>query len=367
MKLLVDLSIFFKPYEGIMVYALNILSGFQKHKYKDIKILCHPDLYNYIHQAFPEFDCIIAHPHPPKKLFNSIFITKKWYKQIKEIDCDIVFSPYPYLYYLLSPKPVIQTIHDLQQFKIQKGITLLKSKLLTLIILKRSYRIITISNFVKKEIHRSYPLISQKKIRTIYNGINIDNSPLSPPAQINTPYLLYVSTLWKYKNIITLVKAFNLIKEQIPHKLIIVGKTTEYWENEVCPFIIQNKLQDRIMHIKNVISNEELTQLYQHTDLFIHPSLMEGFGFTPIEAAIQKVPVITTTETAIKETTLGFLNYFTPATSETSLAHQIIQTLQNPPSASQLEKISKTLQDKYNYIDQSYKVYDFINNSLKTN
>lgn len=364
MKLLVDLSISYKPYEGIMVYALNILSGFQQHKYKDIKILCNPDLYNYIHQSFPEFECILAKTQPQKKIFNFLYIAKNWYNQIKEIDCDMVFAPYPCLSYMLSPKPIVQTIHDLQQLKLLKGISLWKYRALMPIILLRSHKIIAISNFVRKEIHRIYPFISSKKIKTIHNGIQIDNSPLPPPTLIQTPYFLYVSSLRKYKNVITLIKAFNLIKANIPQSLVIIGKRTEYWEKEVHPFIIENHLQDRVIHIDQAINNEELAQLYQYTDLFIHPSLMEGFGFTPIEAAIQKVPVITTKETAISETTLGLLNYYVPATDDKALAHLMVEILQNPPSASRLKEIAKTLQDEYNYIKQSRKVYEFIDMPL---
>lgn len=44
-------------------------------------------------------------------------------------------------------------------------------------------------------------------------------------------------------------------------------------------------------------------KLYSNASLFVSPSLMEGFGFTPIEAAIHCVPVVCTKETALYETT----------------------------------------------------------------
>lgn len=360
MTILFDLSIPFKLHEGVMIYALNILSGFRDNKYKDIKILCHKELYSYIQKTYPEYTCYLAESIRNQGIINSINITRLWNKQINKIDCDIVFSPYPSLLYLFCSKRIIQTIHDIQPLKVWKGKKLLTYRLLMPIILLRSYKIITISDFVKKEIQHHYHFISSKKIKAISNPVTIDTTPLPPPSNINSPYLLYVSTLWEYKNVFTLIKAFNTIKNQIAHKLVIIGRTTKHWEKEVYPYIINNNLTEKIIHINTAVSSKELSQLYQHTDLFIHPSLLEGFGFPPIEAAIQKVPVITTQEGAIEETTLGLLNYYSPAKDKNNLAKKILQVLKNPPSKEKLEEISRIYQKKYNYIEQSNKIYEFI-------
>lgn len=364
MIVLFDLSDPYKLHEGIMVYAINILKGLRDNGYKNIKILVHDDLYNHVNECFPEYTCIKFEEAPKRKFLNILYIAKTWAKQINEIDCDVVFSPYPSLYHLYSKKKIVQTIHDIQPLKIWKGKNLLKYKLFIPIVLKRSYRIISISEFVKKDILNNFKFVSKDKISCIPNPVVVDTTKYPRLEWTDYKYILYISNLWEYKNVGTLIKAFNIIKDKFDHKLVIVGRTTEYWTNEIKPFIEKNGLYDRIIHVDRVVSDRELTQLYQHTELFVHPSLLEGFGFTPIEAAIHGAPVITTTETALKESTLGILNYYVPATDEKSLAEKMNELLKKPQTKEELDRISETFLSEYNYKKQASKVYEFLKQTL---
>ena len=134
---------------------------------------------------------------------------------------------------------------------------------------------------------------------------------------------MYISRLVDYKNIITLLRAFNLLKDEISHKLVIIGKPTDYWKDMAVPFIKKNSLESRIIHIDNPVREEEIIQYYSSADLFVHPSLMEGFGYPPIEAAILETPVLSSKETALYETTMGLLNYYEPANDEKAMARQM--------------------------------------------
>ncbi|HQN23066.1 MAG TPA: glycosyltransferase [Thermotogota bacterium] len=58
--------------------------------------------------------------------------------------------------------------------------------------------------------------------------------------------------------------------------------------------------------ITGYLSDTQRNTLYQNAALFVSPSLCEGFGITPIEAALFGVPVITTRETSIPEATQNF-------------------------------------------------------------
>ena len=178
---------------------------------------------------------------------------------------------------------------------------------------------------------------------------------------ISQKYILYVSTLYKYKNVITLLKAFFLIKDEIEHKLIIIGKSPDQsWEKEAFPFIKQNKLDNRIIHISESVSDEALANYYANADLLVHPSTKEGFGFTPIEAAIHKIPVITNKDTALYETTKGLLNYYTPSTDEKELAEVMKKVLRHPQRMKELEKISDIFKTEYDYRSQAEKLYNYI-------
>lgn len=356
MKILFDLSQNTTIYSGLTIYALNLLSGFRDNHYNNIEILCNEKVYNYVHKMFPEYKCILFECTKVKS--NFLIKGFKWYRQLKRIDCDIVFSPCPCINYLWAPKTIVQTIHDLQFLTVLKGKMLWKYRIIMPFILLRSSKVITISEFVKNEIHRIYPFVPFSKICTIPNAVIVNSKPLPYPNNISTRYILYVSTLFKYKNVLTLLKAFALLNKRISQNLVILGREMDNsWRLEALPFIAKHKLEDRVIHINKAVSNEELAQLYQHADLLVHPSLLEGFGFTPIEAAIHKTPVLTTKEASLYESTLGILNYYEPATSARALADKMISLLELPPDSSKLEWISKTLQNEYDYRKQSERVY----------
>ncbi len=102
-------------------------------------------------------------------------------------------------------------------------------------------------------------------------------------------YLLYVGTIEERKNLLTIVKAMTIAKD-IP--LVIIGKKKSYFK-KVERFISKNKLKKRVLFLENV-PNEDMPALYRSSEIFIYPSLFEGFGIPIIEALSCKTPVITT-------------------------------------------------------------------------
>lgn len=206
-----------------------------------------------------------------------------------------------------------------------------------------------------------YPKLPFDKLETIYNGIDYNISIAKSTLKLDFQYILSISTLWPYKNVLTIVEAFIALIDLIPHKLVIVGRETEYWSKIIMPLIYKNNIEDRILHLPEV-SNDDLVFLYKHADLYVSASMHEGFGYTPIEAAIYGVPVITTKETALPETTMDLLNYYEPSCDSNSLKNKILDVLQNYPKEMELNKISQTFKTRYNYIQQAQKVYNYIEN-----
>jgi glycosyltransferase involved in cell wall biosynthesis len=157
--------------------------------------------------------------------------------------------------------------------------------------------IIAISEETKRDIEHYY-FIPESKIKVIYQSCDLlfykehsDESikQVIEKHKLPASYLLYVGTIEERKNLLTIVKALKQIKD-IP--LVVIGKKKSYF-TKVMDYITANKLQDRVVFLENV-ENSDLPAIYQKAELFIFPSVFEGFGIPIIEALTSKTPVITT-------------------------------------------------------------------------
>lgn len=354
MTILVDLSSSKSIYNGVTRYALNIIYGFVENGYKDIKILTSPLIFDKIKGLFPMYECIKSKYIPNRNIKNIINLSI----QVNNINCDIIFATIPSKYFLFTNKPIVQTIHDLQYLLSWSSTNSIALRFLMPFILLKSKRIIAISNFVNQSIHKHYSFIPKNKIRTIYNSININLNTTT--NSLKGKYILFVSRIEETKNVLTLLKAFNLIKNYTNLDLKLVGKVTNYWIKILLPYITENNLSNRIHLISDSLTEEELITIYRESHLLVHPSIAEGFGYTPIEAAILKIPVITTKETALYETTMGLLNYYDNPFDERELADKILEILNIPMDSEKLEYISNKLKSQYNIKKQSSEVYDYL-------
>lgn len=119
---------------------------------------------------------------------------------------------------------------------------------------------------------------------------------------IDKKYLFSVGTIEPRKDFPTLIRAFNQLRkkeEDFDLKLIIAGRTgwkseTTFQEREASPY------RDDILFIGKV-SDTELLQLYNQAELFIYPSLFEGFGLPPLEAMSCGLPVILSETSSLTE------------------------------------------------------------------
>lgn len=357
LKILVDLSTNNSIYSGVSRYALNILHGFVENKIDNILILASPQIYDYIRNEFAGYECIKS-KYKNGNILSNLF---RLSHQINKIDCDIVFATVPGKFLLGCRKPIVQTIHDLQYFLSPSLSTRLLMKCLIPFVLLRSLKIIAISNFVKQDIRKHYPFIPNSKIQVIYNSVNLTLNNQSHEKQ---NFILYVGRLEKTKNIITLLRAFNLIKDSTPIKLKLIGKATKYWDNELYPFIVENNLTSRVKLITESISDADLYKIYSSCKMLVHPSIAEGFGYTPVEAAILHAPVITTKEASLYETTKGLLNYCDNPYDAQELANRIISLLQNPPTNESLNHISSELSTSYNYKELAKSIHKYITHNI---
>ena len=206
----------------------------------------------------------------------------------------------------------ILTIHDLTpllfpETHVKKNAILWNSTLK--LIKSRIDTIITDSINTKRDCIK-YLKIPEEKIRAVPLAAGTQYKPLSSLKLIEeelksrynleVPFILYVGTLEKRKNISTLIKAFNELKNQhITHKLVIIGQKGWKYE-EIFETVHKLGLNNEII-FTGYVPDEDLVKFYNAADLFVYPSIYEGFGLPPLEAMACGTPVITSNTSSLPE------------------------------------------------------------------
>lgn len=373
MRILIDLT-YINPLSisGVSTYAHRLLKGLKETETTyDFILLITENNKSYIEQEHPYFHTIclkMKDDHLRKYLhFIKGDIYKKSLNQIiKENNINLLFTPFLNTGSLFTSKTQqIGVLHDAQSFILTRnqGIKGLLFRVLTVRLLKKMTHIVTISNFAKLNILKEIPAL-KVPFTVVYNSVVVPNSIKRERLQNKETYILFVNTLMPYKNLETLVRAFGIIKDSIEHKLIVKAKKWRYWNDVIIPLLKEYDITDRVLLIQENYTDEEMATLYCEADLFVSPSMMEGFGYTPIEAAMHKTPVISSKDSALFETTLGLLNYYEPSDHFTNLAEVICFTLKHKPTDDDLLRIANTFKEKYSPMKQAKSFIDVFNNKM---
>lgn len=165
--------------------------------------------------------------------------------------------------------------------------------------LKKTSRIIAISEAVKKDILNYFPFISGNKIEVIYNGYekNIFNTVRPAAAEefkkkfgIDN-YVLYVGRVSEVKNTMSLVKAIGLSANKTDVNLLIIGRDESGIIPQAKKYAEDGKFSERIKFI-DYMAEEDLANAYRSARLFVFPSYSEGFGLPLVEAMASGVPAV---------------------------------------------------------------------------
>ncbi|MCY6485580.1 glycosyltransferase family 1 protein [Clostridium aestuarii] len=201
------------------------------------------------------------------------------------------------------------TIHDLIPYVMPETVGrgyLLKFLREVPYIIANSDAIITVSEYSKKDILKFFPIDENKIFVTplaannIYKPLDkgICKKFIKENYNINKPFILYIGGFSARKNIKSLINSFIKINSDLDkdYNLVIVGAKKD----------LGNYLSNKFVDVSKIvftgfINQEELPIFYNACDVFVYPSLYEGFGLPPLEAISCGTPVITSNITSIPE------------------------------------------------------------------
>ena len=264
----------------------------------------------------------------PNNLFNKIFSsywrTKNIVQQIKNNKIDLYHGlshELPIGIENINIKKVV-TIHDLIYLRYPKLFSNIDRKIYDKKFRSacdRADKIIAVSQQTKTDIIDFFK-IEKDKIDVVYQGCNQvfktkrdqqEISVVKNKFNLFEKYLLYVGSIEKRKNLLTLLKSINDLKHK---NLIVIGDGSEY-KKECLEYINKNKLNSRVK-ILSGLNLFDMSCIYQEAEMMIYPSVFEGFGIPIIEALNSKIPVITTKGGCFHESGGDHSLYIDPLSSD---------------------------------------------------
>ena len=218
--------------------------------------------------------------------------------------------------------------------------------------IRAAERIITISEFSKREIAELLA-VPEEHIVVVPCAAHFSDSSLlfeqvAARYRIRQPYLLYIGTLEPRKNLVRLLHAFEQLKqrEHIPHQLVLAGG--KGWNTEAFDTALAASSVKEDIVLTGFISEAEKNTLYQNAELFVFPSLYEGFGIPPLEAMHWNCPVVAANTASLPEV-CGDAAAFVEPTEEESIADGIRRILSDTAYADSLRKKGRQQEKKYSW------------------
>lgn len=341
--------------------GINLLKGFVENGNSDELILiCYDYSYDYLRKIAPDVHIItIKAPKSNRELTRLLTLlyhnTFTVYRIAKTLDVGAIFHLSCMNGFRKMPITSIVLPHDIKAVAHRvlanvkvKWYKYLIYKMMYYVDFKHADHIVAISDVDKKDICSYYASFKEKVLR-IYNPIIIQNHPTTG---IKKNSIVAINLQFHHKNIITLIKAFEKVKDQLDHNgekcmLYLVGNVPER-VHYLKDYVENNQLTDQIC-FTGFLNEKEKADLLDQCRLYVNPSLYEGFGMTAVESIIMEVPTLISKVTTNYEVTQGLCNYYEPAESVDALADAIVNCMSQETDAKQQSMAADQLKNAYDY------------------
>lgn len=223
-------------------------------------------------------------------------------------------------------RPSISTVHDLSQLHVEGKYDPFRMFYIKRVLprmMKRLDHIVAVSEATRRDLE-THVGIDPERIDVVYNGADLESyqprdkteaaKRVRQQLDVDTPYILYTARLeHPGKNHVRLIKAFAQLKQEtgIPHQLVLAG--SPWYGAEAIYAAVRSFGIEQQVCFPGFVPNEELPSLYAGADLFVFPSLFEGFGIPLLEAMACGTPLCASNVASIPEVVRDAGLLFDPA------------------------------------------------------
>lgn len=260
----------------------------------------------------------VACPHKEFSFAEQIGLKK----QLEELRVDLVHFGMVQQPVWYKASPVVTTMQDLTTLRFKNPdknplVFTLKQKVYAWVnkkVAKKSAHIITISEFVKRDL-MAFTGVSPDKITvTLESADKLPTGSEPVAALTDTQFIMYVGRPTPHKNLRRLIDAFALLQQTHPDLVLALAgkKDGNYLRHEA--YVKEQGVRNVVF--TGFVSDQQLRWMYEHTAVYCFPSLSEGFGLPGLEAMLHGAPVASSTATCLPETHGQAAHYFDPYSVE---------------------------------------------------
>jgi len=296
--------------DGTRVYLKELLKRFGKLDYETDFFLYHKNTFN--RSLIPP---LMSNYYVKTKSFPLMWMQTRFAYELFCETYDKLFLPVQAApLFVPSATEVTVTIHDLAFRRYPETFPkwdLWKINFLLDVAIRRSQKLIAVSQSTKNDLLYFFPRLKEGRIRVIHHGFDADffgaklsleniKKVLSNYQLSVDGYILYVGALQPRKNLARLIEAFNVAKKSFSEmKLVLAGEAA--WLSEPIFVAREKSPYKNDIILTGKVSFEELRALYQGARCFAFPSLYEGFGLPVLEAFASFLPVLLADNSSLRE------------------------------------------------------------------
>lgn len=309
MKIGIDASrAFLKKRTGIEEYSYQVIKHLRDVLSKDAEVV----LYVRKKLAIKNWQLKICTPDidfelPPNWRVKGLWAPRLWTQVRLSIEMllhrpEVLFVP-AHTVPIIHPKQTIVTIHGLEYEFVPESYSWYERIYMRFSIrnsVRWAEKVIAVSENTKHDLVRLYG-VSKEKINVVYEGVNWYQGLDAKYSMLDTKYFLFIGRVEERKNVIRIIEAFELFKQQtnLSHKLVLAGKPGYGYEK------IRDKIRGttyrRDIAELGYIEEGEKWELLKWAEALMFPSLYEGFGLPVLEAQMVGTPVITSNTSSLPE------------------------------------------------------------------
>ncbi len=378
MKLIIDFRKYDRVVGGVEQGALQIARHAAARGDRVI-MLCRSSRTDEVRGLFADADGVAVHPLPVET--HLMGPRNAWMDSVVIQDlavregADLIHFYYNWSFPFRRKVPCLLTVHDVIPFTFREAMGWWRNHFLYRPSLRAACRlndlIVTVSEFSRSDIARKVG-VPLEKIRVIPNGLREParedpdmRRELTERFGLQEGYLLNVGGIHERKNMAVLLRAFALLREGQGYRgrLVITGSVSgaPYQERmkRICDALIAELGIGDAVVFTGFISEEELDHLLRGADVFVYPSLYEGFGIPILEAMKVGTPVVTSNCTAMPEVA-GEAALLVDPTDAAALAEAVGRLLRDEALRGRLVELGRRRAEGYSWertVSEYYSIY----------